>query len=99
MINLINTRKEFQGQSVVTPWDRLKRFMFDSYPVIRTPIKITDEDVLLSAAAEYKDKADMVWVVFDDIEPNPNFPWQYRPSGDLSKTVIHTFPRVVKRTK
>lgn len=98
MINLINTTREYQGQSVVTPWDRLKKFMFDSYPVIKTPIKITDEDVLLSAAAEYKDKADMVWVVFDDIEPNPNFPWQYRPTGDLGKTVIHTFPRVVKRT-
>ena len=50
MINFINTRKDFQGQSVVTPWDRLKRFMFDSYPVIKTPIKLTDEGALLELA-------------------------------------------------
>ena len=73
MINLHNIQREYQGQNVVTPWDRLKRFMFNSYPVIKTPIKITDEDTLLEAAAVYKDKADMVWVVFDDIEVNPRF--------------------------
>ena len=55
--------------------------MFNSYPVIKTPIKITDEAALLEAALPYKDKADMVWVVFDEIEVNPNFPWTYRP-GD-----------------
>ena len=26
----------------------------------------------------------MVWVVFDEIEVNPNFPWQYRPR-DIGK--------------
>jgi Mor family transcriptional regulator len=98
MINLQNVQREYQGQNVVTPWDRLKRFMFDSYPVIKTPVKITDEDALLEAALPYKDKSDMVWVVFDDIEVNPNFPWTYRPNDILAKTVIHTFPRVVKRT-
>jgi len=98
MINLINRKKEFQGQSVVTPWDRLKRFMFDSYPVIKTPIKITDESALLELASQHKDKSDMAWVVFDDIEVNPTFPWQYKPSGDIGKSFIHTFPRVVKRT-
>ena len=97
MINFINTRKDFQGQSVVTPWDRLKRFMFDSYPVIKTPIKLTDEGALLELASKHKDTHDMVWVVFDEIEVNPNFVWQYKPS-DIGKNFIHTFPRVVKRT-
>ena len=46
MINLHNIQREYQGQNVVTPWDRLKKFMFSSYPVIKTPIKITDEDAL-----------------------------------------------------
>ena len=46
MINLINNKREYQGQSVVTPWDRLKRFIFESYPVIRTPVKIKDEQDL-----------------------------------------------------
>lgn len=98
MINLVNTKKGFQGQSVVTPWDRLKRFMFDSYPVIKTPIKVTDEGALLDLASKYKDTHDMVWVVFDEIEVNPNFTWQYRPDGEIGKSFIHTFPRVVKRT-
>ena len=97
MINIFNTRKEFQGQSVVTPWDRLKKFIFDSYPVIETPIKVTDEDALLELASKYKDNYDMVWIVFDEIEVNSKFPWQYRPS-DMGKNFIHTFPRVVKRT-
>jgi hypothetical protein len=44
MINLHNVRREYQGQNVVTPWDRLKRFMFDSYPVIKTQIKINHEN-------------------------------------------------------
>jgi len=98
MINLKNVQREYQGQNVITPWDRLKKFMFSSYPIIKTPIKITDEDALLESASHYKDKADMVWVVFDDIEVNPNFPWTYKPSDSLAKTVIHTFPRVIKRT-
>ena len=98
MINLHNVRREYQGQNVVTPWDRLKRFMFDSYPVIKTQIKIKDDEELLAAASKYADVADMAWVVFDDIEVNPTFPWQYRPGDQIAKTVIHTFPRVVKRT-
>ena len=98
MINLHNIQREYQGQNVVTPWDRLKKFMFSSYPVIKTPIKITDEDALLEAAVAYKDETDMVWIVFDDIEVNPKFPWQYRPGDNIAKTVIHTFPRVIKRT-
>jgi len=98
MINLHNVQREYQGQNVITPWDRLKKFIFDSYPVIKTPVKIKDEDSLLETASTYKDKADMVWVVFDDIEINPNFPWTYKPGDGLAKNVIHTFPRVVKRT-
>lgn len=99
MINLINNKgKEFQGQNVVTPWDRLKRFMFESYPIIRTATKITEETELLKEASQYKDTADMAWVVFDETEINPNFPWQYRPTDRIAKSVIHTFPRVIKRT-
>ena len=77
MINLHNVRREYQGQNVVTPWDRLKRFMFSAYPVIRTSVKITDEDELLAFASKHKGSADMAWIVFDDIEANATFPWHY----------------------
>jgi hypothetical protein len=97
MINLKNNQREYVGQNVVTPWDRLKRFMFDSYPIIKTPIRLKDEDDILDVASKYAGEADMAWVVFDEIEVNPKFPWHYRPR-DIGKKFIHTFPRVVKRT-
>ena len=37
---------EFQGQNVITPWDRLKKHIFQSYPVHTGP-RITTFDGLL----------------------------------------------------
>ena len=45
MINIKNNQREFTGQNVVTPWDRLKKFMFGSYPIIKTPIRLKDEEI------------------------------------------------------
>lgn len=93
MINL----RGFQGQSVVTPWDRLKKHIFKSYPVLKVNSKITDSDKLTEIASQYRDKSDMVWVVYEKANLNKNFPWQYRPSAE-GRNFIHAFPNVVKRT-
>ena len=98
MISLTKQTREYQGQNVITPWDRLKKYILNSYPIIKTPVKITDEDELAKIALSHKDKADMVWIVYDEIEVNPKFPWHYRPS-DKAKEFIHQFPRVHKRNK
>ena len=43
-INLTNTDLlGFKGQSVITPFDRLKKHIFDSYPVCTTEQNVTDE--------------------------------------------------------
>ena len=92
MINL----KEFKGQSVVTPWDRLKKHIFESYPIVKTSA-IKDAQELLSIANEYQGRSEMVWVVDETAKLREDFPWHYRPS-DTGKNLIHEFPRVVKRT-
>ena len=94
MINM----KEFQGQSVVTPWDRLKKYIFPTYPIIKTDKRVTREDTLLTLAKQFEDKADMVWVVNETANIRENFPWHYRPSDD-GRNFIHKFPTVTKRTK
>ena len=94
MINLL----EYKGQSVVTPWDRLKRFVFAHYPVIKTDKRITNESALVTLALDYQGKSDMVWIVHDKASIREDFPWHYRPS-DSGKSIIHTFPTVTKRTK
>lgn len=88
----------FKGQSVVTPWDRLKKHVFESYPVCKTENTVTDVTELLNIAYEYKDEADMVWVLSESTTPKEDFPWHYRPS-DLGRLYIHEFPRVGKRNK
>lgn len=93
MINLL----DYKGQSVVTPWDRLKKHIFKSYPVLYVNSTITDEDKLAELAQQYQGKSDMVWVVNQDATVNKNFPWHYRPS-DIGKNFIHSFPKVVRRT-
>ena len=93
MINLL----DYKGQSVVTPWDRLKKHIFKSYPVLYVNSTITDEDKLAELAQQYQGKSDMVWVVNQDATVNKNFPWHYRPS-DVGKNFIHSFPKVVRRT-
>ena len=47
--------------------------MFGSYPIIKTPIRLKDEEDILDLAKKYKDDSDMAWVVFDEIEVNQNF--------------------------
>ena len=94
MINL----KEFQGQSVVTPWDRLKKYIFPTYPVVKTDKRVSREDTLLTLAKQFESKSDMVWIVNETANVRTNFPWHYRPSDD-GKNFIHKFPTVTKRTK
>ena len=39
MINISKSFREFKGQNVVKPWDRLKKHVFGSYPIITTKSK------------------------------------------------------------
>jgi hypothetical protein len=86
-----------KGQTVVTPWDRLKKFIFNSYPVIKTPRKVSDVEQLTQLALEYQGVSDMVWVVVESTNASADFPWHYRPS-DLGRLLIHEFPVTGKRT-
>ena len=97
-INLTNTDLlGFKGQSVITPFDRLKKHIFDSYPVCTTEQNVTDESELLTIAWEYKDEAPMVWIYTEGANIVKDFPWHYRPS-DTGKNLIHAFPRVGRRS-
>ena len=100
MIGNINLKSEllsFKGQSVITPWDRLKKHIFDSYPVCRTEHNVTDEMELLAIAREYQNEAPMVWIHTESANIVPDFPWHYRPS-DIGKNLVHAFPRVGRRS-
>jgi len=97
MIKTSSTLLDFKGQSVVTPWDRLKKFIFKSYPIIYVQERTTDIDVLTELATEYLGKSDMVWIVQESTMVNPGFPWHYKPS-DMGRNFIHKFPKVIKRT-
>ena len=98
MINTSNsTLLAFQGQNVITPWDRLKKYIFKSYPIIYVDKRTTDIDEVTALASEYSEKSEMVWVVLKDSTENPDFPWHYKPS-DVGRNFIHKFPKVVKRT-
>lgn len=97
MIKTSNLLRDFKGQSVITPWDRLKRHIFPSYPVIETDKVVTNENDLTELAFEYQGKSEMVWVVSSNINVNPNFPWHYRPS-DVGLNFIHEFQKVTRRT-
>lgn len=88
---------EYTGQNVVTPWDRLKKHIFGSYPIITAPRTNTEEDAL-QLAWRHRGESDMVWIVDDKATPRDDFPWHYRPN-DLERAVIHEFPRVVRRTR
>jgi len=97
MINLGNTLFDYIGQTVVTPWDRLKKHIFQSYPVHTTSMPATDDN-LLEVARKYEDESDMVWIVSDKAKIVIDFPWHFKPS-DIGHAFIHSFPRVIKRTK
>lgn len=91
------TLLEYKGQSVVTPWDRLKKHIFKSYPVIETEEKIIREEELVELASEFVGKSDMVWIVNKNATQNVDFPWHYKPS-DVGRNFIHQFAKVIKRT-
>ena len=97
MINITqSTLFDFKGQTVISPWDRLKKHVFQSYPVHVAPSS-NDVDALLLIAREYEQTSDMVWIVDDTQNLNPDFPWHYKPS-DIGHNFIHSFPRVIRRT-
>jgi len=97
MINLTqSTLFDFKGQTIISPWDRLKKHVFQSYPVHVTPSTNDTEDLLL-IAREYENISDMIWIVDDSKNINPDFPWHYKPS-DIAHDFIHFFPRIVRRT-
>ena len=62
---------DFKGQSVITPWDRLKKYIFKSYPIVYIDEKITDTEKLTKLASEYLGKSEMVWVVLKTATVNP----------------------------
>jgi len=97
MIRTSNILRDFNGQSVVTPWDRLKKHIFSSYPIITTVSKIKTEEELTKLAFEYQGQSDMVWIVTLNADVRPDFPWHYKPS-DIGRNFIHEFPKVIRRT-
>lgn len=87
----------YKGQNVVTPWDRLKKYILTSYPVHYTD-RVHSEENLLEIAREYESKSDMVWIVDQKQKAVEDFPWHYKPS-DVGRNFIHEFPRVTRRSK
>ena len=86
------------GQSVITPWDRLKKHIFQEYPRCTIdPSEVQTEDDYLRIASDYSDKDDMVWIVKSDAKVREDFPWHFRPS-DLGRNFIHYFPKTTKRS-
>lgn len=97
MINIVRSNLfDYKGQTVIGPWDRLKKYIFNSYPVVTTT-RIDDNEELIKLAHEYVGQSDMIWVVDENRKPRADFPWHYRPS-DMGRDFIHTFPRSLKRT-
>jgi len=89
---------DFKGQNVITPWDRLKKYIFQSYPVIELDEDLKTLDEQLEVAMEYQGKSDMVWLKKKGINVRDDFPWHYKPS-DIGRTFLHEFPSVGKRSK
>ena len=99
MINFTDIKSglfQFQGQSVITPWDRLKKHIFQTYPIHKGP-RIKTFDGIMEAALQYNGQASMVWIVDETANIKPDFPWHYRPSAE-GKNFVHEFPRVGKRS-
>lgn len=97
MINLKQSELfDFAGQSVISPFDRLKKFIFSSYPVIEVD-SLSDDEELLKLAAKYVGTSEMVWVKRSSAVIREDFPWHFRPTG-VGKKIIHMFPKVTKRT-
>ena len=53
MINLERSALfDYKGQTVITPWDRLKKHIFQSYPIHMTDRVITEDAAIKSGAEE-----------------------------------------------
>ena len=88
MINLVQSDfLSFKGQNVVTPWDRLKKYIFQSYPVVELDQEMS-EDEMVAKAFEYIGKDVMVWMIKPGVKLRKDFPWHYRPS-DLGKNFVN----------
>lgn len=97
MINLKQSQLfDFAGQNIISPFDRLKKYIFASYPIIESD-SLLDNDALLERASEHADEASMVWVKRTKAVIRDDFPWHWRPSG-IGQQFIHLFPKVIKRT-
>lgn len=99
MLNFKNIKSElfdFKGQNVVTPWDRLKKYIFESYPVVEYKEDMSDDE-LVAKAFEYMNQDTMVWMVKEGTNIRQDFPWYYRPS-DVGKNFLNKFPKVGKRS-
>jgi hypothetical protein len=97
MINLKDSQiLDFTGQTIISPIDRLKKFIFSSYPVVKVERMLSSED-LEKLAVAYAAQSDMVWIVKETANIRSDFPWHYRPS-DTARNFIHAFAKAVKRT-
>jgi len=99
MINLKDAKSElfeFKGQNVITPWDRLKKYIFQSYPVVELDQEMS-EDEMVAKAFEYIGKDVMVWMIKPGVKLRKDFPWHYRPN-DLGKNFVNIFPKVGQRS-
>lgn len=74
MINLKQSQLfDFVGQTTISPFDRLKKHIFSSYPVIETD-SLRDNDELLKLASEFQGKSEMVWVKRSSSTIRSDFP-------------------------
>ena len=89
---------DFKGQSVITPWDRLKKFIFQSYPVIEIEEDLKTLDEQLDVALAHQQESDMIWLKNKNTVVREDFPWHYKPS-DIGRQFVHEFPRVGKRSR
>jgi len=63
MINFKDLKSElfeFKEQNVITPWDRLKKHIFQSYPVHEIDQALPLFDDYLDVARQYNTQSDMV---------------------------------------
>jgi len=101
MINFKDLKSElfeFKEQNVITPWDRLKKHIFQSYPVHEIDQALPLFDDYLDVARQYNTQSDMVWVLEKGNVVREDFPWHYKPSAE-GRSFVHEFPRIGKRSR
>lgn len=78
-----------RGYHDISPFDRLKKYIFPTYPRLEINKRTTVEN-MLEIASEYKNKHPMVWIQISTNKIRDDFPWHYRPDGN-DKAYIHNF--------